>query len=382
MSQTFTAKVRDISSQGLGVADHPDGRSYFIRGAWPGDEGEFEIESVEKKYGFARILKLTKQSEARVDNPCKHSGLGPGECGGCPWLGISYQAQLQQKQKMVEYLLKRTGAFAEGVSEIFPILPSPLEMGYRNRAQFKTEGSQIGFVSPGTKTLAPIEDCLMLTDKNRETLQGLRKKLPRSDWQPTPPYLWNFLEIDEGIEADAVQINKRRTFKQANDAQNTNMKNWLRDKLQNEDKEQIVLELFAGSGNFTEILAGAGFNKIIAAEVDQRAVDNLNARKLDNVIGLACDLFHPRGWKPLGIDGRTASILVLDPPRDGFRRIDEFVEKFRNLKKMFYISCEASHFANEVRLLKKAGWTLMSVQPVDQFPHTAHVEILAEIVKK
>jgi len=381
MSEIFSAKVRDISSQGLGVADHPDGRSFFIRGTWPGDEGEFEIESIEKKYGFAKIHKLSKFSEFRTDNPCAHSGLAAGKCGGCPWLGIKYSAQLEQKQKMVTYLLKRTGAFEEGVTKVLPILPSPKEIGYRNRAQFKTDSREIGFVSPGTKILAPIQDCLMLTDKNRETLQGLRAKLPNQDWLPTDNYLWNYLEIDEDIGAGEVNKNQRRTFKQANDAQNANMKTWLKDKLAREDKNQTVIELFCGSGNFTEVISQQGFKKIVASEVDERAVKALNQKNFPNTTGIAANLFFPSTWKNIKAEGREAEILVLDPPRDGFRQIAEFVDSFKKLKKMYYISCEASHFASEIRGLKRQGWTLREVQPVDQFPHTAHVEILGEIVK-
>jgi 23S rRNA (uracil1939-C5)-methyltransferase len=380
MRETFSGTIRDISSQGLGVVDHPDGRAFFIKGVWPGDEGEFEIESVKKQYGFAKIVKLTKLSEARTVNPCVHSGFEPGQCGGCPWLGFSYEEQLLQKQKMVSYALKRARVVEESVLQIQPILPAPEELGYRNRAQFKTNGSEIGFVSPGTKILAPIEDCLILTKKNRSTLQNLRQQLPREEWIPQRPYLWNFLEIDEELAADAVLPNQRRTFKQANDSQNSAMQAWLREKLIAEAKGQVVLELFCGSGNFTEIMSGLGFEKIIAAESDKRAINELTKRQLPHVRGLASDLFFPSGWQPLFAEGAEATILVLDPPREGFKRLAEFVQEFPNLKKIFYISCEVSHFASEMRDLKDLGWQLKEVQPIDQFPQTPHVEILAEIV--
>jgi len=40
MSNVFSGVVKDISSEGLGVVIHPEGLTYFVPGAWPGDAGE------------------------------------------------------------------------------------------------------------------------------------------------------------------------------------------------------------------------------------------------------------------------------------------------------------------------------------------------------
>lgn len=375
--EKFFGKVRDLSSQGLGVVDHPEGRVYFVRGTWPGDVGEFEIETQEKKYGFAKIIKLTELSPDRIENPCKHSGNEEGKCGGCPWLGIDYEKQLLQKQKGILYQLERTGAFEKGHTKIFNIQPSPQLLGYRNRAQFKTDGKQIGFVSTRSKTLAPIEDCLSLNKKTRDILAYAQGLLPNSVWSPKEKYLWSYLEIDSDMEITDLVPNKKRPFKQANDEQNKFMQTWLKQKLTHQSKESPVLELFCGSGNFTKIISQLGFKKIIATEVDQKAVDTLQAQGFNGVTPIACDIFYSKNWKLIYEKAKDTEILVLDPPRGGFEKIVDFCDRLKKLKNIYYISCDPNSFATEARFLKKEDWLLSEVQPLDQFPQTPHVELMA-----
>lgn len=381
MQDTFKGTVRDISAQGLGVVDHPDGRVFFVRGSWPGDEGEFRIQSLEKRYGFADIVSLNQRSPDRVEVPCPHSGFSDGLCGGCPWMGINYEKQLEQKQKMVSYLLKRNGAETEGITELLPILPSEKIFAYRNRAEFKTDGKQLGYVTPGTKILAPIENCRILTEKNQQTLQTLRSKLPHQDWAPSEDYLWSYLQIDDWMEPSEVQPNKKRPFFQANSLQNQAMREWLRRKLKEENRSLPILELFCGSGNFTKVLHEEGFKNIHAVEGVPSAIEKLNAHGWSGVHGQVANLFIPSQWKNVWKVSKDAEVLLLDPPREGFRKIEGFLEKMKKLRRILYISCETREMTSEVKILKKYGWVLKSVQPLDQFPHTPHVETLSEIIK-
>lgn len=375
--ETFSGSIRDLTAMGLGVVDHPEGRAFFVQGTWPGDKGLFQVDSREKKYGFATLLELHEASPDREENPCRHSGFQKGQCGGCSWLGIKYEKQLEQKQKIVEYLLSRNAPDESTV--VNPIWASPKIFGYRNRAQLKTEGKHIGYVSPGSKVLAPIQDCLVLSGPNRQTLHDLQKQLPQNKWIPRRPYLWNFIEIDENVTAETMQLNKKTTFKQANTEQNFRMQKWLSDKFEPVDKSLKVTELFCGSGNFTEIISESGFENIIATELDSRAVTQLSDRKLPGVKAIVSDLFYENNWKST-IDAATGTqILVLDPPREGFKGIEKFCDQLPKLERIFYISCDAARFFNEVKILKNHGWRLKEVQPVDQFPHTPHVELLAEL---
>ncbi|HBQ39837.1 MAG TPA: class I SAM-dependent RNA methyltransferase, partial [Halieaceae bacterium] len=142
----------------------------------------------------------------------------------------------------------------------------PQAFAYRNRAQFKTDGRQLGFVAAGSNRLAPITDCPVLTAPNRATLHALIEALPVPAWKPSRKHTWTTLDVDEDVTATEVVPNQRRPFRQGNDAQNNFMREWLAHRLQTLDPSRTVTELFAGSGNFTEVIAARGFQQIFAVE--------------------------------------------------------------------------------------------------------------------
>ncbi len=376
MEERFSGKVRDISSEGHGVVDHPSGMVFFVKGTWPGDEGEFIVESRQKKYGSARVGELTVHSPDRREVPCPHLGWQVGRCGGCAWMIATEESQLFYKQKRVQYLLERNQLIS-AQTRVLPIAASAKSLGYRNRAQFKTDGKKLGYVSPQSKVIAEIQDCVILTEKNRETFQNLLKKLPQPDWKPEGRYLWSYIDIDEGVTAGSVMVNQRRPFRQANNEQNQFMKSWLNEKIKNENKNARVVELFAGSGNFTRVFVEEGFEYIYSAEMDQSAVKNLQAHDWPGVQGFVADLYRPEEWKKMPVDVRSAELLFLDPPREGFSLLEKYVESFPNLKKIIYISCEPYEWAQNIRGLVQKQWRLSEVQPVDQFPQTPHVELVS-----
>ena len=234
MNEIFNATVRDLSSEGNGVVEHPSGKTFFVPGVWRGEQGEFRITGFKGRYGFAELVMLTQASTARTEAPCIHHGFSAGQCGGCPWQFVSYQAQLEAKQKRVEDSLSRLEkAPSEKIKKIWE---SPKTSGYRNRAQLKTDGEKIGYVSLSTNRIAAIDDCLILNEKNRNTLQQLLKTLPRKDFRPTnrkrrDKRQWQTLDIDDQTSADTVEPGKRKPFRQGNSEQNERMRVWLRERL-------------------------------------------------------------------------------------------------------------------------------------------------------
>jgi 23S rRNA (uracil-5-)-methyltransferase RumA len=74
------------------------------------------------------------------------------------------------------------------------------------------------------------------------------------------------------------------------------------------------------------------------------------------------------GWKP--------DVIVVDPPRTGCD--DQLLQTILKVKpkKVVYVSCNPSTLAKDVSVLVKA-YNVSYIQPVDMFPHTAHVENVA-----
>ncbi|MBF0301192.1 MAG: class I SAM-dependent RNA methyltransferase [Oligoflexia bacterium] len=409
----FTGRVRNLSSKGLGVVEHTDGKVFFVRGVWPGDYGEFRIDLFKKKYGFATLVKLIEASDERISSevPCAFQGHIIGKCGGCPWMMAQYQHQLKYKEHHILHTLSRFKITDSNTDSnvnlnldfIKKIWPSDNIYQYRNRLQLKTDGVHIGMVSAGSNVLVPLNDCIILNKNCRNLLAKLVSKLPCDEWKPTSHYKWNFLEIDDKIESiesiesidsiEEIKLNKRRPFLQGNNEQNQKMRQWLHIKLtelfsyekdNNLNYDSVVVELFSGSGNFTEILSNFGLNKIFACEVQGEAVQIAKEKKLKGVTSLAIDLYSKNIWRKLAkefLEIRNAKLIILNPPREGLDNRNYFFEIFPKVEAIVYISCDIETYSRDVCDFLKRGFKVLELQPLDQFPHTPHVEVLS-ILKK
>ena len=89
------------------------------------------------------------------------------------------------------------------------------------------------------------------------------------------------------------------------------------------------------------------------------------------------DLFNAAAVAGLGRDCADVRLLVLDPPRDGCNQLGTLLDSCRMLETVIYISCNLATFARDAGLLLARGFRVGEVQPLDQFPHTPHVELLA-----
>ena len=371
-----------MAARGVGVCDHPEGAGvFFVPGTWPGDVCVIDVVKVDKRYGDGRLVNLLEASQHRVAAPCPHQGVGEGECGGCPWMIASYETQLAEKEASVRYQLERSG-FSADTTELLPIRPSEKVFGYRNRAQFKTDGEILGYVSQRSQTISPISDCLVLDEPTRALFHAMRNTLPNAAWIPEEGWPWNYLDMDSETTLETLEINRRRPFKQGNEGQNRFMKGWLRKHLADISRSTPVMELFCGSGNFTEVISGMGFQTICASEVSQKAVRTLDERGLSGVRAVAADIFKASRWHFLKKEMSEPEVLVLDPPRAGFVYLPRFLKHFPSIHTILYVSCDLANFARDAAQARKKGFTLTSVQPLDLFPHTPHVEILGVLNRK
>ena len=363
----FTAEVEDLTSGGNGVVAHPSGVRFFVAGVWPGERVTVQIETVRSRSGTARLLAVDRPSADRQAPPCRFHGTANGQCGG------RYPAQLQAKQHLVQKALN--GLTSPDL--IRPVHPAPQPLGYRNRAQLKTDGQSLGFLQAGSHALAAIDDCLVLSDRNRVTLRDLNGMLPNPAWRPPRKQQWTTLDIDESVTAASASINRRLPFQQANDAQNQFMREWLAGTLAPLPRQKPILELFAGSGNFTRVAVTGGFGSITAVEGAAPAVEALRTMDLAGVSAEVADLLSPGSVSQLAQARADVEILLLDPPRDGFRLAESLVSGLQKLTHIIYISCDLATFRRDADAMAACGFAVREVQPVDLFPQTPHIETLS-----
>lgn len=371
LSERFTGTVRGLTSEGSGVLDHPSGRAVFVPGAWPGEQVEAKITQIKSQFALGELVSIITPHPKRRAAPCPYHGNSAQHCGGCPWQFMAYDEQLAAKQQRVEQSVARLNP----ALKVLPIKASPTELAYRNRAQLKSQGQQLGFVAGASHSLVAVEQCLLLTPACAAQMQAVRAELkPAPSKSKTPWLTWD-------INEQEYRPNSRLPFAQGNSAQNTYMRQWLRDQLQSCNPAEPLLELFAGSGNFTQEIAAAGFTSIHAVEVVAESVATLNNQGLPGVTALEADLFKDGVLGGL-IKKVKPTALVLDPPRDGLKTIAQLQAKKSSIKTILYISCDLATFTRDAQALIKEGFNLILVQPVDMFPQTPHVELLARFARK
>ncbi len=391
LGKEFDGEVRGISGDGLGVIESPWKKVYFVAGTWPGDRIRVKVRESKNRYGFGDLLEILSPSVERVVSPCPHQGHDRKSCGGCPWMIGSYPSQIHFKEHRLRHLLERFEVL-DPETKFLGVLPSESPFGYRNRAQIKSDGERLGFIAAGTQELVDVKDCAILSPKAREVFQALRSQLPNRDWKPRPAHQWIKLEIDEDTIPSAIKPNQKSIFRQANDGQNQNMKKWVQEKLQSWKVEGrtkgSVLELFCGSGNFTETLL-ENSPHVFAVEWQGPALERLRARNFQNLSVKDMDLFRSGVWRELrswiesvGQAAADVDTLFLDPPRDGLKFRQGLDADFPQLQGILYISCDIATLARDLQYFVKKGFWLREVQGLDQFPHTAHLEILCALERR
>jgi 23S rRNA (uracil1939-C5)-methyltransferase len=121
--------IIDIAEEGKGVGKTND-FVLFVDKAVPGDIADIQVYRKKKNFAEGKIVQLKQASEYRTDAFCEHFGT----CGGCKWQHMTYEAQLQFKQKTVAGALGHLAKI--DVSNMLPIVASSADKYYRNKLEY------------------------------------------------------------------------------------------------------------------------------------------------------------------------------------------------------------------------------------------------------
>jgi 23S rRNA (uracil1939-C5)-methyltransferase len=219
--------------------------------------------------------------------------------------------------------------------------------------------------------------CPVLNTRTQELLDDLRGRLPNPAWRPKKRNAWTTLSIDDEMHPDEVAPGTRRPFRQGNSAQNARMRAWLAETLTCLASRGPTLELFAGSGNFTTVLLEAGYDPVTAVDSFAPSVEQLRESDDARVRPLCIALDRPDAVEGLQPALANARLLVLDPPRSGFHALGASLARAPVLESLIYVSCDVATWTRDLRQALATGFELVTVQPLDLFPHTPHVEVLS-----
>lgn len=141
-------------------------------------------------------------------------------------------------------------------------------------------------------------------------------------------------------------------------------------------KDQVVWDLYAGTGTITLFLAQQA-REVIGFEIVESAVNdalqNSRSHGIINTRFVGGDLLqHLRLTEP------RPDVIVTDPPRAGMH---EKVTRYLNelaARRIVYVSCNPTTLARDLAILSER-YTVGRVQPVDMFPQTYHIETVVQL---
>ena len=145
------------------------------------------------------------------------------------------------------------------------------------------------------------------------------------------------------------------------------------------DGTQVVYDLFCGTGTIGLSLAHNAqhvYGIDIVEESIDKALENQKQNDIENATYVAGDVFKTE------LNWPNPDVVVFDPPRAGLSpKLIELIASL-NPKQIIYVSCNLKSFAHDLSEFQNHGWILKSVQPIDQFPHTRHLEVVGELTKE
>ncbi len=146
--------------------------------------------------------------------------------------------------------------------------------------------------------------------------------------------------------------------------------------------KETVIDAYCGIGTIG-LVASKQAGKVIGVELNPDAVQDAIVNCKRNGVKNARFYCGDAGefMTAMAQDGQKADVLFMDPPRSGSS--PEFLRSALKLapKKIVYISCNPETQARDVAILKKGGYKIQSLHPVDMFPHTGHVETVCLMAK-
>jgi len=422
----FTLRIERMIPGGKGLAFY-QGRAVFIPHVVPGDLVLVREFWDRGSYLQALNIEILEPSPDRMPPPCPFFG----DCGGCDFQQMTYSRQLQSKQEILLDALRRIGKINLSPDRV-TVIPSP-PLNYRNRIQLKMTPKPLppawGFYTAGSHRVCEINDCLLVTKSlweaarwmiellhkvpevqgeldEMEVLEGddhqylgnlilkgrpqrydfiaeaLKQQLEKSPagqgWtisltSPSGGYdcVWGNGYIWKTVGEFLYRVS-HGTFFQINET----LLPKLQERVLQGCSGRRALDLFCGVGFFTLPLSRC-FESVEAVEVNPGATldlkANLKKNRVTNCQALNVDLtdFLRRGLSSPHLE---LDLLLTDPPRTGLppRTVQRIAEL--KVRRLIYVSCDPSTLARDLAVLVNANYEIVSLELLDLFPQTHHLE--------
>ena len=412
-NDVVTVEVTDIGIGGEGIGK-VDGYTLFIKDAVIGDTVEVKVMKAKKNYGYARLMRIVKESAFRVSARCPEAR----RCGGCQIQEMDYRKQLEFKNTKVRNNLIRLGGVEEELLDqiMEPIAGMEEPFRYRNKAQFPIgvdkEGNLIaGFYAGRTHQIIPVpdRDCVLGVPENKVILDQIldymreekisaydekrHKGLVRhvlvrygfttkeimvclilnGDKLPHSEKLVEKLTKIPGMTSITYNINKEKT----NVIMGSKVcplwgQTYITDYIGNVKYQISPLSFYQVNPVQTEVLYGTALE--YAGLTGKETVWDVYCG-----IGTISLFLAQKAQKVYGVE--IVPQAIVDPPRKGCETsvLDTMVQM--EPERIVYVSCDSATLARDVKYLRENGYEIRKVKATDMFPMSVHVETVVLLSK-
>ena len=394
---------------------HAEGATLMVDGAIPGETVEVALTFRKGRTWFCRVVAVETASPDRVGAPCPYVD----ECGGCQLQHVAYPRQLELKREILLDALRRAGV----------AVPEPRLHGmddpwrYRWRGEFHVipgarglADATLGFNRARSWRKVAVDDCLIHHRSIAGALPRLRELVRRGGSaglgvlhvtagesgdelllrakpasalaRPVVDEMAASLPAGERWSTDLTTLHWReRAFRVSSES--FIQVSWGHlDALYGcvlaalgEVRGRRIVDAYAGIGVLSAVLAGQA-REVVCIESNRSAaaMGRLNARineVADRVryVVAPVETALPEVAAEEGIDG-----LVLDPPRAGFGGQVTGWLALTGPPRVVCVSCDPATLARDLHVLVASGpYSVDSVDVVDMFPQTYHVETVVAL---
>ena len=412
IDDVYETEVTSLENEGMGVCK-VRGMVVFVPKTLVGEKVRIRITEIKKNFARGKLIEILEKSSKRTQSKCPYYE----ECGGCDLRHQDAAENLKFKKEKVKNALRRIGKID---IEVEDTIPSYKENNYRNKVSFKVEKDRIGFYSLGTYQLVDIENCHLVQKEINDALLVIRNYLKENknmiksitikygnamndilidvyslsendieilDYLTTnisnlSTVIYNgktvygngyIKEITNGLMFNVSS----KSFFQVNSMQAEKLYEIVIS-LAGLTKNDVVLDLYCGTGTITSIVANH-VKKVIGIEIVEDAIldakENLKINNINNVRFICGD-----AAKEINKIKEHVDVIIVDPPRKGIDRKAIAIMKKLAPKKIVYISCNPVTMARDLSYLNNL-YNVRKVVPVDMFPNTSHVESVCILEK-
>ena len=432
-NETYIAECEGYTEDGAGVVKI-GGFVIFVPGLIEHETAEIGITKLKKNYGYGRVVRIIKPSEHRTDPVCSVSR----PCGGCQLQHMDDAEQRHFKEEKVRMCFRQNAGMEPEILPILKAQPfENYRNKVQIPVQFNKGKVEMGFYQNHTNRIVEFDTCHVQSELSNEISAYLKKRFEvlgcakqirhvlikhahrtgevmtvlivrNYPFENSDRLITQLTEKYPQIKSLSAIVNRRednvildgkeillygrpyieetllgcrfrisaRSFYQINPYATEILYSKAIEAADLHGKETLI-DLYCGTGTMG-IIGSSKAKKVYGIEIVPDAVKdakiNAEINGVKNIDFFCMDA--SKGAQAIIRSKIRADAMIIDPPRKGCSRdtIDAIVKIAP--QRLVYVSCDPATLARDVKILCEEGYQLESVQPVDMFPHTTHVETI------